>query len=314
MQRFRKILLAVRDGTDNKAAIRRVERLARKSGAAVKVVKVAGDVLDNEELLSAPAYEMELYERMLDDKAAALDLVAQKLRALEINAESKLLRGKEFVETIREVLRGQHDLVITVADENETFTDALFGTTTMKLMRKCPCPVWVVKSTHTKPYGRILAAVDPAPLDNPENESLNLKILELAASLAKMEESNLHIVAAWQWHAERLLHHSIAPDEMELLVNERRVTYWGALDQLLKKVGVRGELCDVHLVKGEPAQVICELAAKEQVELIVMGTLARTGIPGLIMGNTAEEVLGRVDCSVLAVKPDGFVSPVELGT
>ena len=33
--------------------------------------------------------------------------------------------------------------------------------------------------------------------------------------------------------------------------------------------------------------------------------------PELIIGNTAEEVLNQVDCSVLTVKPEGFVSPVR---
>jgi nucleotide-binding universal stress UspA family protein len=43
-----------------------------------------------------------------------------------------------------------------------------------------------------------------------------------------------------------------------------------------------------------------------------MGTVARTGINGLLMGNTAEMILTQIDCSVLAVKPQGFVSPVTL--
>ena len=30
------------------------------------------------------------------------------------------------------------------------------------------------------------------------------------------------------------------------------------------------------------------------------------------MGNTAEQVIDRIECSVLAVKPDDFVSPVTL--
>ncbi len=47
-------------------------------------------------------------------------------------------------------------------------------------------------------------------------------------------------------------------------------------------------------------------------DLIVMGTKGRTGIPGLIIGNTAENVLQRTKASVLAVKPNGFVSPVTL--
>lgn len=47
-------------------------------------------------------------------------------------------------------------------------------------------------------------------------------------------------------------------------------------------------------------------------ELVVMGTVGRTGIPGFIIGNTAETILNQIECSVLAVKPDGFVTPVTL--
>lgn len=43
-----------------------------------------------------------------------------------------------------------------------------------------------------------------------------------------------------------------------------------------------------------------------------MGTVARTSLPGFFMGNTAEDVLSQLDCSVLAVKPPGFVTPVTL--
>ena len=55
------------------------------------------------------------------------------------------------------------------------------------------------------------------------------------------------------------------------------------------------------------------MARRLGVGLIVMGTVARTGLSGLFMGNTAEEILRSVDCSVLAVKPEGFVTPVKLG-
>jgi nucleotide-binding universal stress UspA family protein len=58
--------------------------------------------------------------------------------------------------------------------------------------------------------------------------------------------------------------------------------------------------------------VIVELAAAENSDLIIMGTIGRTGIPGLLIGNTAETVLGQVDCSVLTVKPEGFDTPVRL--
>lgn len=66
------------------------------------------------------------------------------------------------------------------------------------------------------------------------------------------------------------------------------------------------------MVKGNPDSVIPHIAETEQVDLLVLGTICRTGIPGFFIGNTAEKILDEVDCSVLTVKPESFVSPVKL--
>jgi nucleotide-binding universal stress UspA family protein len=67
-----------------------------------------------------------------------------------------------------------------------------------------------------------------------------------------------------------------------------------------------------HLVRGGPRREIPVLAERLGIDLVVMGTVARTGIPGFIMGNTAESILEQIGCSVLAIKPPGFASPVAL--
>ena len=67
-----------------------------------------------------------------------------------------------------------------------------------------------------------------------------------------------------------------------------------------------------HLIKGSARKVIPALVRSVKAELVVMGTVARTGIPGYFMGSTAELVLSQIDCAVLAVKPSGFVTPVTL--
>ena len=67
-----------------------------------------------------------------------------------------------------------------------------------------------------------------------------------------------------------------------------------------------------HLVKGWPRKEIPSLAKQLEADVIVMGTVARTGVPGFIMGNTAEMILNQIDCSVLAIKPPGFETPVTL--
>jgi nucleotide-binding universal stress UspA family protein len=65
------------------------------------------------------------------------------------------------------------------------------------------------------------------------------------------------------------------------------------------------------MLKGHPEEVIPQFVVSEGIDLVVMGTVARTGIAGLLIGNTAERLLQRLITSVLAVKPDGFVSPVR---
>jgi nucleotide-binding universal stress UspA family protein len=67
----------------------------------------------------------------------------------------------------------------------------------------------------------------------------------------------------------------------------------------------------IHLPKGEAGELIPEVAERERIDLVVMGTVARSGIPGFFIGNTAERILHSLPSSVLAVKPDGFVSPVK---
>ena len=67
-----------------------------------------------------------------------------------------------------------------------------------------------------------------------------------------------------------------------------------------------------HLLKGWPRDEIPAFAKKVKADLVVMGTVARTGIPGFFMGNTAETILNKLDCSVLAIKPFDFKTPVIL--
>lgn len=65
-----------------------------------------------------------------------------------------------------------------------------------------------------------------------------------------------------------------------------------------------------HLLEGSPRQDIPAISKEIKADLVVMCTVARTGISGFFMGNTAETILNQLDCSVLAIKPQGFVTPV----
>ena len=66
-----------------------------------------------------------------------------------------------------------------------------------------------------------------------------------------------------------------------------------------------------HLVEGPPGREIPLLAESVDADLVVMGTVGRSGITGVVIGNTAETVLSQLQCSVLAIKPKDFVSQVN---
>lgn len=235
------------------------------------------------------------------------------------------MEGTPFLEVIREVLRHGRDLIDKSTEEDPDLMRWLFGTTDMHLLRKCPCPVWLIKPTKPTPIQRILAAVDFNELDpsgQDTAEPLNQKILELAGSLAFLERSELHVVHAWLPFGESLVRSGqsgVTTQEADSYIKECRLLHRRWLDRIMRKarrwIGreTYGALKPkTHLPKGDAGEAIPVLAGKLKVDLIVMGTVARTGIPGLIIGNTAESILGQIECSVLAVKPDGFVTPVTL--
>lgn len=82
------------------------------------------------------------------------------------------------------------------------------------------------------------------------------------------------------------------------------------LDELVDTYAPGTPASRFHLLKGAADVLIPQVAKREQIDLIVMGTLNRTGISGFLIGNTAEKILHQVECSVMTAKPDGFVSPV----
>lgn len=65
------------------------------------------------------------------------------------------------------------------------------------------------------------------------------------------------------------------------------------------------------LIKGRATEVISDAVNQKNIDLIVMATLGNVGIPGLFIGNTAEEVLRKTSVAALTVKPSGFISQVQ---
>jgi nucleotide-binding universal stress UspA family protein len=160
----------------------------------------------------------------------------------------------------------------------------------------------------------VLAAVDVNPGIG-ANRELNKLILDLVTSLAEREGSEMHIVHAWSVPGEKSIRSGriqMHQSDRERYLAEIKKAHREWLSNLLAEFGLDRRSAKIHLLKGDPGNVIPRVAGKTNAELVVMGTVARTGVPGFLIGNTAEKTLSKLKCSVLVVKPASFETPVRL--
>jgi nucleotide-binding universal stress UspA family protein len=69
---------------------------------------------------------------------------------------------------------------------------------------------------------------------------------------------------------------------------------------------LQGRQFSPHVRQGHPATVITQVAGERQADLVVMGTTGRSGLPYILLGSVAEQVLHSVPCDTLIVRPQGF--------
>ena len=321
MKRFSNILLVVDERTDHSAALTRGATLASNNQARLTVCTIIDTIPSEVRLGVITITPREVLDIATAKTQGWLDDAVSSVATDGIPVETKVLVGKPFIEIIRQVLREDHDLVIKSADADSGLREILFSSTDKHLMRKCPCPVWIVKPTEQQNYTRILAAVDQDP-EEPVKDALNRQILEMSTSMALAEYGEAHVVHAWEVFGEALLRShkwDFSESEFEAMLDEEAAGRRRWLEEIVNKYGTSADSngaddLDVHLhvVKGPAQYIVPELARELGVDLVVMGTVARTGIDGFFMGNTAESILGELDCSVLTIKPPGFTSPVTL--
>jgi nucleotide-binding universal stress UspA family protein len=162
-----------------------------------------------------------------------------------------------------------------------------------------------VKQAPAHRFATILAPVDFSELSR--------KSLELAARLSAQTDRSLHVLHVYAGKDAYTLDLLLEDDDMEFAAR-RRFQRRQAVEQL------RGFVAEarlpveptLHVEQGEPWKRILSTAKRIATDLTVLGTVGRSGVTGMLIGNTAERVLYSGECSVLAVKPDGFVSPVQL--
>ncbi len=320
MQRFKNILLVLGRSGFSGTAAKNAIHLARSNHARLTAVDVVQSDVGGYRFRT-PSTKLDEIEHMLILERHKE--IEQMLNAADIDIEVdiQVLAGKKFIEIIRYVQRENIDLVIKEVEKDKRFAAMFFGSTDLRLLRKCPCPVWLVNPEAAPKNPRILAAVELEAIDDEGRlNDLNQQIIETSSSLAFYGNSDLHIVNAWIVFEGGRLAKKLSKqyredilawvDEQKNSIAKAQSEFRKVFDDHLQEKGLRDLGHTFHFPEGIAEEVIVDLAESLDIDLVVMGTVARTDLAGLLVGNTSEAILSRINCSVLAIKPPGFVSPV----
>jgi universal stress protein E len=151
-------------------------------------------------------------------------------------------------------------------------SDRVFNESMWKMMRTAHCPVLIVQPDSPAERKTVLVAIN-IQSSKPEYQKLNDLIINRGQWLAKSYGADLHVVNAYKSSLRY-------PDRGELA----------------KKTQV--DTANIHVMAGNPEDVIPEVVKAVGADIVVLGTQSRSS---RWRGNTSEKIITKVNCDILAI-------------
>lgn len=245
-----------------------------------------------------------------DGDEPTLELLRSRLAKLGearlpgVKVDVHVSTGRPFVDIVRKVMADGHDLLIVGPRASHRRHPGLVGSTALSLVRKCPCPVWVATRPGDGKPAVVLSAVamhDTMPA-----------ILELSASVAAAAGAAWHVLHVPEYPAEGGMRlRCVGAEELEAYQKEVRDAGWARLHEVVDPIARVAKLTPkLWMSEGIPSEKIDEAAKELSADVVVMASVAKPGLGGMLLGSTADKVCSRIETGLLLVKPEGFVSPV----
>ena len=307
-QGYGRILVATDFSPPAEAAFKQAVWLARQDGAKITLAHTLPDLRQN--VLSASHQakvdlfygEGSIFQREVRQASdARMRQLIVNLDAADLDVKVETFLGAPYTAITHAVQQEGYDLVLVGTRGLTAWEQFFVGSTAKRLIRKCPSSVWIVKAEHVGPPKSVLAATDFSDVSH-RSVLEGLKVAQQASA----EFHLLHVVDSADVPDDII---SRIPEGSSLRreINEEAKRRF---DGFVESLNTDPEKVQRHLSFGTPWQEVGRLAKHLNIDLIALGTVGRSGIKGVFLGNTAEKVLDTCDCSILTVKPADFVSPI----
>jgi universal stress protein E len=187
---------------------------------------------------------------------------------------------------LHSVAKSGCDLVIKSSFHHSKAKRFFSKTSDYTLMRYCSCPILFTHQSQEWSSDKILACVD-LESDDPQHTRLNSVIIRNARAVAEIIAMDLCIASVYKK----------AIDETRFPI---KVDAAHDIDKELARLyGVDPE--NIYLRQGAVNETLVGICKEINPSILIIGSIARTGISGKLIGNTAEKLLDAVDADVLTV-------------
>ncbi len=201
------------------------------------------------------------------------------------------------------------DLVVKDTHHHSWAKRTFLTNTDWHLIRTCPVPLLLTKSTQWPSTPNVMAAVDPGH-ENDKPAVLDNRILDYGSHVAQKLGGKLHLVHAYipiaivaaATASKPPMAMAVSAEDLAHEEKQKRAE----LQEL--SAGYRVDPANIHLQVGSPAEVLPRVAESQHADIVLMGAISRSATQRAFIGNTAEEVLERLPCDALIVKPPDFAS------
>ncbi|MBW3697873.1 universal stress protein UspE [Vibrio sp. T187] len=310
MSIYSKILVVADINDDEQPALARAIQLAKKSVSKSRVTFFLSIYDFSYEMTSMLSIdERDAMRRgVIGQREQWMKKVAEPYIDDSIEFEVKVVwHNRPYEAIIAEVFGSGHDVLIKGTRKHDTLESVIFTPTDWHLLRKCPCPVLLVKNAYWPEQANILASVHVGS-ESDTHVELNDTMVERLLEISGRLDAKPFIVNAYPVTPANITIElpEFDPTSYTDAVRGHHLTSMKALRQ---KHGVDEEQTIVE--QGLPEDVIPEAVQKHNAAMVILGTTGRTGLSAVFIGNTAEHVIDKINCDVLALKPKGYVSPLD---
>jgi nucleotide-binding universal stress UspA family protein len=222
-------------------------------------------------------------------------------RTAGVDAEALVGPTTGWLEIIRRVVRDHDDLVVIGRSGQLEAGHAPLRATAKKLLRECPCPVWVTRPGARTGLRSVLVASDA--------DVLGERALRLAVALAGPVGASVHLLHVTEYPLDRHWSTGLPDPATEHYHRNVRAEIELQLRAQIARAG--GREVRINLIDGTglPDDAIVKFVGEHETDLLVVGTVSRTGLAGWLLGNAAERILPEVNCDLLVIKPSRTPNP-----